>query len=75
MLKNKISLFPTVEYVSMDMWFDYQALFDKTKSVKLKQPCNIEVKHKIFAFDELARKSLFGNNDYGDLLKDVKWEY
>ena len=57
------------------MWFDYQALFDKTKSVKLKQPCNIEVKHKIFAFDELARKSLFGNNDYGDLLKDVKWEY
>ena len=57
------------------MWFDYQALFDKTKSVKLKQPCNIEVKHKIFAFDEVARKSLFGNNDYGDLLKDVKWEY
>ena len=59
----------------MDMWFDYQALFDKIKSVKLKQPCNIEVEHTVLAFDELARKSLFGTNDYHDLLQGVKWEY
>ena len=36
---------PRVEYDPTKMWFDYQALFDKTKSIFLGQPCDIEVKH------------------------------
>ena len=39
---------PRVEYDHTKMWFDYQALFDKTKSVVLGQICDIEVKHTHF---------------------------
>ena len=39
---------PRVEYDPIKMWFDYQALFDKTKSIVLGQPCDIGVKHTDF---------------------------
>ena len=39
---------PIVEYDPTKMWFDYQALFDKTKSIVLGQPCDIGVKHTNF---------------------------
>ena len=39
---------PRVEYDHTKMWFDYQALFDKTKSVVLGQICDIEVNHTHF---------------------------
>ena len=41
-----------VEYDPTKMWFDYQALFDKTKSVVIGKPCNIGVKYTNFYEDE-----------------------
>ena len=62
---------PKVEYDPMEMWFDYQALFEKTKSFILKKPCEFKIMHTAFDFDKVARNALFGTNDYADLLKDL----
>ena len=40
------------------MWFDYEALFKKTKSFVLKQDNNIEVDHTDFDKDIVARDCL-----------------
>ena len=55
----------------MEMWFNYQALFEKIKSFILKKPCDIEIEHTIFKYDEVARDALFGSDNYADLLKDL----
>ena len=49
------------------MWFDYEALFKKTKSFVLKQDNNIEVDHTDFNKDLVARDCLcdgIQNYDY-----------
>ena len=60
-----------VEYDPMEMWFNYQALFEKTKSFILKKPCDIEIEHTIFQFDKVARDAFFGSDNYADLLQDL----
>lgn len=59
---NNMDNGPRVEYEPDKMWFDYQALFDKTKSVVLEQNMNIEVKHTNFKENELARHAVFGRD-------------
>ena len=55
----------------MKMWFDYQALFEKTKIFILKKPCDIEIEHTIFKCDRVERDALFGSNNYIDFLQDL----
>ena len=42
------------------MWFDYEALFNKTKSFILNQNNNIEVEHSNFEFHLLDSHCLSG---------------
>ena len=60
-----------VEYEPDKMWFDYQALFDKTKSVVLEQNIDIEVKHTAFHHDDLARNATGIKNNNSYVLKEV----
>ena len=55
---------PRVKYEPDKMWFDYQALFDKTKSAILEQNLNVEVKHTDFEENKLARQAVFGRDKY-----------
>ena len=47
-----------VPYDPNIMWFDYQALFDKTKSIVLEENTNIKVEHTDFETNTLARTVL-----------------
>ena len=60
-----------VEYNPDEMWFDYQALFNKTKSVVLEQDCDIEVKHTNFESDKFARDATSIKNNNSELLNDI----
>ena len=57
-----------VEYKSDIMWFDYQALFDKTKSVVLEEDINISVAHTNFETNTLAKVVLGINSNYDELI-------
>lgn len=62
---------PKVEYNPDEMWFDYQALFDKTKLAILGIDNDIEVKHTDFSQNDIARTALFGNSEYKDKLSEM----
>ncbi len=47
-----------VPYDPNIMWFDYQALYDKTKSIVLEENTNIKVEHTDFETNTLARTVL-----------------
>ena len=54
------------------MWFDYEALFRKTKSFVLKQDNNIEVDHTDFDKDLVARDCLSdGKNNYAYYINNI----
>ena len=55
-----------VDYDEKTMWFDYQALFDKTKNVVLGKNDTTNVKHVDFKEDSLARNVVFGTSMYDD---------
>ena len=60
-----------IEYDKNIMWFDYQALFDKTKAVILGKKYNLEIKHTLFEIDTLARMTFFGYDFNQYLLESV----
>ena len=45
------------------MWFDYQALFDKTRNKILGKTDNIKVKHVDFSENTNSRKEVFSDNE------------
>ena len=51
-----------VEYEPDKMWFDYQALFEKTKNVVLERPISLNVKHTNFEKNKIAKHSLFNTD-------------
>ena len=51
-----------IKYNPSKMWFDYQALFDKTKNKVFGKTGNIEVKHVDFTKNTIARNGVFDNN-------------
>ena len=54
------------------MWFDYEALFKKTKSFVLKQDNNIEVDHTDFDNDIVARDCLSdGKKNYAYYINNI----
>lgn len=57
-----------VDYDEDTMWFDYQALFDKTKNVVLGQNDESYVNHVDFKKDDLARNSLLLGGYYDNKL-------
>ena len=57
-----------VEYNSDIMWFDYQALFDKTKSVVLEEDNDIQVAHTNFETNTVAKVVLGINSNYDELI-------
>ena len=75
-------MFKIIEHEQHKMWFDYDALFKKTKSVVLKQDNNIEVDHTNFEMHLLARDCISnreGNYTYyvnnilnGDIITQYK---
>ena len=48
-----------VKYNPDIMWFDYQALFDKTRNKVFGKTDNIEVKHVDFTKNTIARNGVF----------------
>ena len=52
-----------VKYNPSKMWFDYQALFDKTRDKILGKPNNIEVKHVDFDKDLVATQAVFNDKE------------
>ena len=68
---NNMDNGPRVEYEPDKMWFDYQALFDKTKSVVLEQNIDIEVKHTDFHHDDLARNATGIKDNNSRILKEA----
>ena len=57
-----------VEYKSDIMSFDYQALFDKTKSVVLEEDIDISVAHTNFETNTLAKVVLGINSNYNEVI-------
>lgn len=53
----------TVKYNPDMMWFDYQALFDKTRNKVLGKTDDIKVKHTDFAKNFIARNGVFSGNE------------
>ena len=51
-----------VEYEPDKMWFDYQALFEKTKNVVSGKPISLNVKHTNFDKNKIAKHSLFNTD-------------
>ena len=62
---------PRVEYNPDEMWFDYQALFDKTKLAILGIDNDIEVKHTDFSENDIARTALFRDSEYKSALSKI----
>ena len=61
-----------VYYNPEKMWFDYQALFDKTKNKVLGKIDNIKVKHTDFDKNVIAREAMFYNDKVDiNLLNEV----
>ena len=61
-----------VYYNSEKMWFNYQALFDKTKNKVLGKIDNIKVKHTDFDKNVIAREAMFYNDKVDiNLLNEV----
>ena len=58
-----------IEYNPENMWFDYQALFDKTRNRILGLNDDIKVRHTDFKANQLARLVVFSNYD-DNLIKD-----
>ena len=52
-----------VKYNPDIMWFDYQALFDKTRNKVLGKTDNIKVKHVDFNKNVIARKAVFDSDE------------
>ena len=58
-------MFKIIDSGKHKMWFNYEALFKKTKSFVLKEENNIEIDHTDFDKDLLARECLSnGKGDY-----------
>ncbi|MBR1944460.1 MAG: hypothetical protein IJ848_03220 [Alphaproteobacteria bacterium] len=55
-----------VEYNPDEMWFDYQALFDKTKNKILGKKDNIIVRHVNFDKNTIAKDALFSTHKLVD---------
>ena len=47
-VKKILNTEPRVEYDMLEMWFDYQALFDKVKCSILEVDNDIEIEHIVF---------------------------
>ena len=52
-----------VKYNPDIMWFDYQALFDKTRNKVFGKTDNIEVKHVDFTKNTIARNGVFESDE------------
>ena len=52
-----------LNYNPEKMWFDYQALFDKTRNKILGKSDNIKVRHIDFDKNDKARKAVFGSEE------------
>ena len=58
-VKKILNTEPRVEYDMLEMWFDYQALFDKVKCKILEVDNDIEVEHVDFSECDNIRNILF----------------
>ena len=52
-----------VQYNPEKMWFDYQALFDKTRNKILGKTDNIKVKYTDFDKNIIAKQAIFDNDE------------
>lgn len=59
------------EYDPENMWFDYQALFDKTRNCILGLNDDIEVKHTDFKENQLARLVIFEQKYFDHMIEYV----
>ena len=60
-----------IEYDSENMWFDYQALFDKTRNRILGLNDDIKVRHTDFKENQLARLNLFReDSEHFDIINE-----
>ena len=58
-----------IEYDPESMWFDYQALFDKTRNCILGLNDDIKVRHTDFKENQLARLVIFNQKHYDGFIK------
>ena len=75
-LKKSLFIIKSIKYIlnagKNKMWFDYEALFKKTKSFVLKQDINIEVDHTDFDNDIVARDCLSdGKENYAYYINNI----
>ena len=69
-VKKILNTSPRVEYDEDEMWFDYQALFDKVKCSILEVDNDIEIEHIDFSEYENIRNILF-NENYEKQLSEI----
>ena len=69
-VKKILNTEPRVEYDMLEMWFDYQALFDKVKCEILEVDNDIEVEHIDFSECDNIRNILF-KKDYEKQLSEI----
>ncbi|MBR1944287.1 MAG: hypothetical protein IJ848_02325 [Alphaproteobacteria bacterium] len=70
-IKKQMNSGPRVEYDPHTMWFDYQALFEKTRNAVLEIKDDIKVEHTEFSENDVARKALFGDSNYEQTLQKI----
>lgn len=69
-VKKILNTSPRIEYDEDEMWFDYQALFDKVKCSILEVDNDIEVEHIDFSECDDYRNILF-NENYEKQLSEI----